>query len=62
MTCRECQTPGASPRRATRELPFGFQAVPPSVALLLLPPKKRKRFSPPCPCRPSLASDASEVL
>jgi hypothetical protein len=26
------------------------------------PPKKRKRFSNPCTCRPSLASDASGVL
>jgi hypothetical protein len=55
-------TPGASPRRATRELPCGFRAEPPSVAALLFPPKKRKRFSHPCTCRPSLASDASEVL
>ncbi len=62
MNFKQGQTPGASPRRVTRELPFRFQAVPPSVALLLLPPKKRKRFSHPCTCRPSLASDASEVL
>ena len=62
MKFNECRTPGASPRRATRALPFGFQVVPPSIALLFPPPKKRKRFSSPCPCRPSLAGDASEVL
>ncbi len=55
-------SPGASPRRATTDLPFGFWAEPPSVAALLPPPKKRDRFSHPCTCRPSLASDASEVL
>jgi hypothetical protein len=41
--------------------PMGFGRYP-QVAMLLFPPKKRKRFSNPCPCRPSLASDASEVL
>src|SRR4051794_21968094 len=54
--------PGASPRRATRQRPCGFWAEPPSVAALLLPPKKRKRFRHRCPCRPSLTSHASEVL
>ena len=62
MTSEYPLSPGASPRRATRELPSGFWAEPISGAALLLPPKKRKRFSHPCPCRPSLASDASEVL
>ena len=41
--------------------PLGFGRYP-QVAVLLSLPKKRKRFSNPCPCRPSLASDASEVL
>src|SRR4051812_41668861 len=54
--------PGASPRCATRQRPRGFWAEPPSVTALLLPPKKRKRFRHRFPCRPSLASDASEVL
>src|SRR4051794_23757101 len=54
--------PGPSPRRATRQRPCGFWAEPPSVAALLLPPKKRKRFRHPCPCCPSLASDASQML
>jgi hypothetical protein len=40
---------------------MGFGRYP-QFAALLLPPKKRQRFSNPCPCRPSLASDASEVL
>lgn len=37
MNSRQGQTPGASPRRVIRELPFRFQAVPSSIALLLLP-------------------------
>ena len=62
VTPKSGLTPGASPRRAPRERPSGFREEPPSVAALLPPPKKRKRFRHPCPCRPSLASDASEVL
>ncbi len=49
--------PGARKGAALRVL-----GVPPSVSALLPPPKKRKRFRTPDACRPSLASDASEVL
>lgn len=51
--------PGA--RQGRSPVGFGWSPLfrryaPPS------PPKKRKRFSNPCTCRPSLASDASWVL
>ena len=49
------------PGARERSCPMGFGRYP-QFALLISPPKKRKRFSNPCPCRSSLASDASEVL